>query len=209
VRPFTYVRATDPADAVARFHPGTMYLGGGTNLVDLMRLGVVQPRHVVDVSRLPLDQVRPADSGGLVTGAAVRNSDLAAHPLVRERYPMLARAVLTGASGQIRNMATVGGNLLQRTRCAYFQDVSMPCNKRSPGSLPSGRRRPREPGDSRAHRGHRRRRGVRRHPPVGHGRGPDRAGRERARHRAGWGPGHPDAGAAPVARRRAGSGHRT
>jgi xanthine dehydrogenase YagS FAD-binding subunit len=111
-----------------------MYLGGGTNLVDLMRLGVAGPDHLVDVSHLPLDQVRPADGGGLMIGAAVRNSDLAAHPLVRERYPMLSRAVLTGASGQIRNVATVGGNLLQRTRCGYFQDASMPCNKRSPGS---------------------------------------------------------------------------
>jgi xanthine dehydrogenase YagS FAD-binding subunit len=134
VRAFTYVRAADPADAVARFGPGTMYLGGGTNLVDLMRLGVAGPDHLVDVSHLPLDQVRPADGGGLMIGAAVRNSDLAAHPLVRERYPMLSRAVLTGASGQIRNVATVGGNLLQRTRCGYFQDASMPCNKRSPGS---------------------------------------------------------------------------
>jgi xanthine dehydrogenase YagS FAD-binding subunit len=134
VRAFTYERAGDPAEAVARFGPGAMYLGGGTNLVDLMRLGVATPDYLVDVSHLPLDQVRPADGGGLLIGAAVRNSDLAAHPLVRERYPMLARAVLTGASGQIRNMATVGGNLLQRTRCGYFQDVSMPCNKRCPGS---------------------------------------------------------------------------
>ncbi|MBV9381732.1 MAG: xanthine dehydrogenase family protein subunit M [Streptosporangiaceae bacterium] len=135
MRPFAYFRAEDPADAVARFGPGAMYLGGGTNLVDLMRLGVARPGLLVDVSRLPLDRVGPAaGGGGLLIGAAVRNSDLAAHPLVRERYPMLARAVLSGASGQIRNMATVGGNLLQRTRCAYFQDVSMPCNKRAPGS---------------------------------------------------------------------------
>jgi xanthine dehydrogenase YagS FAD-binding subunit len=134
MRAFSYARAESPADAVARFRPGTMYLGGGTNLVDLMRLGVAGPDHLVDVSHLPLDQVRPLDGGGMLIGAAARNSDLAAHPLVRERYPMLARAVLTGASGQIRNMATVGGNLLQRTRCGYFQDVSMPCNKRSPGS---------------------------------------------------------------------------
>jgi xanthine dehydrogenase YagS FAD-binding subunit len=133
MRAFSYERAEDTADAVARFGPGTMYLGGGTNLVDLMRLGVAGPEHLVDVSGLPLGRVEPA-GGGLLIGAAVRNSDLAAHPLVRERYPMLARAVLSGASGQIRNMATVGGNLLQRTRCAYFQDVSMPCNKRSPGS---------------------------------------------------------------------------
>jgi xanthine dehydrogenase YagS FAD-binding subunit len=133
MRPFEYARAVDARDAVARYRPGTMYLGGGTNLVDLMRLGVAEPDHLVDVSRLPLDGVEASD-GGLRIGAAVRNSDLAAHPLVRERYPMLARALLAGASGQVRNMATVAGNLLQRTRCPYFQDVSKPCNKRRPGS---------------------------------------------------------------------------
>jgi xanthine dehydrogenase YagS FAD-binding subunit len=133
VRTFEYARAADQADAVARFRPGTMYLGGGTNLVDLMRLGVATPDALVDVSRLPLGGIEP-DGEGLRIGAAVRNSDLAAHPLVRERYPVLARAVLAGASGQVRNMATVGGNLLQRTRCPYFQDVSKPCNKRRPGS---------------------------------------------------------------------------
>jgi xanthine dehydrogenase YagS FAD-binding subunit len=110
-----------------------MYLGGGTNLVDLMRLGVAEPDALVDVSGLGGAAVEPAGDG-LLIGAAVRNSDLAAHPAVRERYPMLARAVLAGASGQVRNMATVGGNLLQRTRCSYFQDVSKPCNKRQPGS---------------------------------------------------------------------------
>ncbi|MEW9528570.1 xanthine dehydrogenase family protein subunit M [Microbispora sp. NPDC049125] len=133
MKAFEYARAADQAEAVAMFRPGVMYLGGGTNLVDLMRLGVARPDTLVDVSRLPLDGIEP-DGGGLRIGAAVRNSDLAAHPLVRERYPMLARAVLEGASGQVRNMATVGGNLLQRTRCAYFQDVSKPCNKRLPGS---------------------------------------------------------------------------
>ncbi len=111
------------------FAPGTMYLGGGTNLVDLMRLGVAAPDRLIDVSRLPLAGIGFAGET-LRIGAAVRNSDLAAHPLVRTRYPMLARAVLAGASGQIRNMATVGGNLLQRTRCPYFQDISRPCNKR-------------------------------------------------------------------------------
>jgi len=133
MRPFSYARADDTGDAVALFRPGTMYLGGGTNLVDLMRLGVARPDALVDVTRLPHDAVE-TDGDGLRIGAAVRNSDLAAHPLVRERYPMLARAVLSGASGQIRNMATVGGNLLQRTRCPYFQDVSQPCNKRRPAS---------------------------------------------------------------------------
>ena len=130
MRAFRYERATDSWDAVGKFRPGTAYLGGGTNLVDLMRLGVATPDRLVDVSRLPHDQIEEAADGTVRIGAAVRNSDLAVHRLVRERYPMLARAVLAGASGQIRNMATVGGNLLQRTRCPYFQDPSMPCNKR-------------------------------------------------------------------------------
>ncbi|MEV4223160.1 xanthine dehydrogenase family protein subunit M [Nonomuraea sp. NPDC049725] len=133
MKAFEYTRAADPAAAVAGFRPGDMYLGGGTNLVDLMRLGVAEPERLVDVSRLPLDRVEAAGDG-LRVGAAVRNSDLGTHPLVLARYPMLARAVLSGASGQIRNLATVGGNLLQRTRCPYFQDVSKPCNKRRPGS---------------------------------------------------------------------------
>ncbi|TMS00563.1 FAD binding domain-containing protein [Nonomuraea basaltis] len=133
MKPFEYARAGSPSDAVRRFRPGTMYLGGGTNLVDLMRLGVAEPDHLVDVSRLPLDAIEQVRDR-LRIGAAVRNSDLGAAPLVRGRYPMLARAVLAGASGQVRNMATVAGNLLQRTRCAYFQDVTRPCNKRRPGS---------------------------------------------------------------------------
>ena len=133
MQPFAYTRARDVPDAVTRFRAGTMYLGGGTNLVDLMRLGVAEPEQLVDVSRLPLGRIDETGDG-LLIGAAVRNSDLAAHPLVRERYPMLARALLVGASGQVRNMATVGGNLLQRTRCSYFQDVSQACNKRHPGS---------------------------------------------------------------------------
>jgi xanthine dehydrogenase YagS FAD-binding subunit len=133
MKTFAYNRPRDVAGAVAGFRPGTMYLGGGTNLVDLMRLGVAEPEHLVDVSKLPLRSIE-ADGDGLLIGAAVRNSDLARHPVLRERYPMLARAVLNGASGQVRNMATVGGNLLQRTRCSYFQDVTKACNKRSPGS---------------------------------------------------------------------------
>ncbi len=137
MRVFSYERAADAASAIAAVAGdgrSVMYLGGGTNLVDLMRLGVERPAHLVDVSRLPHDQVEEADDGSLRIGAAVRNSDLAAHPLVRERYPLLAQALLSGASGQLRNLATVGGNLLQRTRCPYFQDVSKPCNKRDPGS---------------------------------------------------------------------------
>jgi xanthine dehydrogenase YagS FAD-binding subunit len=135
MKAFEYSRARGVADAVAQAQrPGAMYLGGGTNLVDLMRLGVATPDHLVDVSRLSHDQVEETPEGGLRIGAAMRNSDLARHPLITGRYPVLAQAVLAGASGQVRNMATAGGNLLQRTRCAYFQDTSMPCNKRDPGS---------------------------------------------------------------------------
>jgi xanthine dehydrogenase YagS FAD-binding subunit len=134
VKLFRYARAADARDALERFRPGTMYLGGGTNLVDLMRLGVARPDSLVDVTRLPYDTIDTDGGDGLRIGAAVRNSDLAAHPAVRDRYPMLARAVLSGASGQVRNMATTAGNLLQRTRCPYFQDVSRPCNKRRPAS---------------------------------------------------------------------------
>jgi xanthine dehydrogenase YagS FAD-binding subunit len=134
MKAFSYARAPDARAAVAEYHAGTAYLGGGTNLVDLMRLGVLAPDRVVDVSGATSDQIEAAADGGLLIGSGVRNSDLAANRAVRQRYPLLARAVLDGASGQIRNMATVGGNLLQRTRCPYFQDVSMPCNKRLPGS---------------------------------------------------------------------------
>jgi xanthine dehydrogenase YagS FAD-binding subunit len=136
VIPFDYHRVDDPAEAVAlvaRF-PDAAFLAGGTNLVDHMKLGVAGPQMLVDVSGLPLDRVEETADGGLRIGTAVRNSDLAAHPLVRERYPALARALLSGASGQLRNAATTGGNLLQRTRCVYFQDVTTPCNKRTPGA---------------------------------------------------------------------------
>src|SRR5919201_4268230 len=136
LKPFRYERARDEAGAVALLAatPGARFLGGGTNLVDLMRLGVETPDVLVDVSRLPLDRVEPLPGGGLRVGAAVRNGDLAADPAVRERYPALAQALLSGASGQVRNQASVAGNLLRRTRCGYFQDVPKPCNKRAPGS---------------------------------------------------------------------------
>jgi len=134
MKPFGYDRAETAADAVAAAAAGATYLGGGTNLVDLMKLGVVAPDRLVDVSRLPHAEIEERGGGGLRIGAAVRNSDLAVHPAVRERYPVLSEALLAGASGQLRNLATVGGNLLQRTRCPYFQDVTKPCNKRSPGS---------------------------------------------------------------------------
>jgi xanthine dehydrogenase YagS FAD-binding subunit len=137
MRPFTYERPEDAAGAVALLDdagPAARYLGGGTNLVDLMKLGVESPDVLVDVTRLPHDRIEELDGGGLRIGAAVRNSDLAASRLVRDAYPVLAQAVLAGASGQLRNMATVGGNLLQRTRCAYFTDVTKACNKREPGT---------------------------------------------------------------------------
>ncbi|MET8174463.1 FAD binding domain-containing protein [Streptomyces clavifer] len=136
MKPFAYLRPRSVAEAVraGAGHPGALFLGGGTNLVDLMKLGVESPGLLIDVSRLPLDRVTRTDDGGLRIGATVRNSDLAAHPGVRSDYPALSQALLAGASGQLRNTATTGGNLLQRTRCPYFQDVSKPCNKRLPGS---------------------------------------------------------------------------
>jgi len=136
MRPFSYERAVDAQGAVAAVaaRPGARFIAGGTNLLDLMKLGVERPGHLVDISRLPLDRVEPTPEGGLRIGAQVRNGDLAADPAVRQRYPVLAQALLAGASGQIRNKASTGGNLLQRTRCPYFQDLALPCNKRSPGS---------------------------------------------------------------------------
>ena len=121
----------------SRCSPRTMVRGisgGGTNLVDLMKDGVETPTRLVDVRSLPLDGVRETADGGLLIGATTTNSDIAAHPEVRRRYPALSQAILAGASGQLRNMATVGGNLLQRTRCPYFADPAQPCNKRNPGS---------------------------------------------------------------------------
>ncbi|EFL21613.1 oxidoreductase, molybdopterin-binding subunit [Streptomyces himastatinicus ATCC 53653] len=136
MREFGYERVHDVSGAVALLgaDPDARYLGGGTNLVDLMKTGVERPARLIDVRDLPLDQIEATPDGGLRIGATVTNSDLAAHPDVRSRYPGLAQAVLAGASGQLRNMATVGGNLLQRTRCGYFTDTAKPCNKRVPGS---------------------------------------------------------------------------
>ncbi|MBB2918457.1 FAD binding domain-containing protein [Cupriavidus alkaliphilus] len=133
---FSYERAGNAAEAVQAVasRDGARFIGGGTNLLDLMKLGIEQPRHLVDVSRLPLAAIEDAADGGLRIGAQVRNSDLAADPRVRARYPLLSQALLAGASGQIRNKASTAGNLLQRTRCAYFYDPHMPCNKRTPGS---------------------------------------------------------------------------
>ena len=127
----------DVADAAPRSRPsspGAKFIAGGTNLLDLMKLQVETPTLLVDVNRLPLAAVAARPDGGLRIGALVRNSDLANHPLVRDGYPLLSQALLAGASAQLRNMATVGGNLLQRTRCYYFRDTAMPCNKREPGT---------------------------------------------------------------------------
>src|SRR5438132_8719125 len=136
MNPFRYERASDAASAVALLaeNPNGAFLGGGTNLVDHMKLGVAQPDLLVDVARLPYDGIEPLPHGGMRIGATVRNSELAADRTIRTRYPMLTQALLAGASGQLRNLATTGGNLLQRTRCVYFQDVSKPCNKRIAGS---------------------------------------------------------------------------
>jgi xanthine dehydrogenase YagS FAD-binding subunit len=135
MRSFDYRRAADPTEALSiAGAEGARYLGGGTNLVDLMRQNIEAPAVLVDVSRLH-GTIEDTSNGGLLIGAAVRNSVVAAHPAVRTRYPMLARALLAGASAQIRNMATVGGNILQRTRCAYFYDAAgSRCNKREPGA---------------------------------------------------------------------------
>ncbi|WP_324276394.1 xanthine dehydrogenase family protein subunit M [Blastococcus brunescens] len=136
MREFRYERATDVAGAVALLAdaPEGAFLGGGTNLVDLMKLGVATPDVLVDVRELTSREVTELPDGGLRIGAGVPNADLAADRRVRERFPVLAQALLAGASGQLRNRATTGGNLLQRTRCSYFTDVTRPCNKRSPGS---------------------------------------------------------------------------
>ncbi|MGN6871420.1 MAG: FAD binding domain-containing protein [Solirubrobacteraceae bacterium] len=137
MRPFRFERAADAAQAVALLNGEgeARYLGGGTNLVDLMRLGVETPAVLIDVARLGgHDRIEETDDGGLRIGAALSNSELAVDSRVRTRYPVLSDAVLHGASGQLRNLATVGGNLLQRTRCAYFTDVTKSCNKREPGS---------------------------------------------------------------------------
>lgn len=135
MKPFTYERATDALSAVKAVAGtrGAKFIAGGTNLLDLMKLDIEQPTHLVDVARLPLAGIEPAD-GGLRIGGAVTNSRLAADPRVRADYPVLARAIVSGASGQLRNKATTAGNLLQRTRCAYFYDTAKPCNKRAPGS---------------------------------------------------------------------------
>ena len=139
---FEFIRPSDPAEAVALAAQAktaqqgaeVRFLAGGTTLVDLMKLNVETPAQLIDINRLPLDQIEATSDGGLKIGATVRNSDLAHHPIVQRDYPVLSQALLSGASTQLRNRATTAGNLLQRTRCVYFRDTAMPCNKREPGT---------------------------------------------------------------------------
>lgn len=134
MNPFVYMTPDDAYDAVAALDDATRPVAGGTNLIDLMKVNVMRPASLVDINALAFNGVTETEKGGLLLGALARNADTAYHPLVRERYPMLSAAILAGASPQIRNMASNGGNLLQRTRCYYFYDVAVPCNKREPGS---------------------------------------------------------------------------
>lgn len=144
MRPFTYSRAKDPSSAIKELagNPNAKFLAGGTNLIDLMKEDVERPDAIIDITTLKLAEIKPisagSNKGGLSIGGLGKNTDAANHPLVRQNYPLLTQAILAGASGQIRNMATNGGNLLQRTRCPYFYEVAMPCNKREPGG-PSSR----------------------------------------------------------------------
>src|SRR5712672_194209 len=142
MKTFEFIRPTDPAAAVAtaaraktaQQGADVRFLAGGTTLIDLMKLNVETPARILDINRLPLDKIEATPDGGLKIGATVRNSDLANHPKVMRDYAVLSQALLAGASAQLRNMATTAGNLLQRTRCAYFRDTAMACNKREPGS---------------------------------------------------------------------------
>jgi xanthine dehydrogenase YagS FAD-binding subunit len=142
MRTFEFVRPANPAAAIAAASQAKTaqqgadirFVAGGTTLIDLMKLNVETPARLLDINRFPLDKIEPAPDGGLKIGATVRNSDLAYHPIVQKSYPVLSQAILSGASAQLRNMATTAGNLLQRTRCAYFRDIAMPCNKREPGT---------------------------------------------------------------------------
>src|SRR5437868_3342840 len=136
MKPFTYERAKSPAEAAAALarNPGAKFIAGGTNLLDLMKLEIETPSHLIDVNGLALDKIESTPDGGLRIGALVRNTDLAADERVRRDYGLLSRALLAGASGQLRNRETTAGNLLQRTRCPYFYDTHQACNKRQPGS---------------------------------------------------------------------------
>jgi xanthine dehydrogenase YagS FAD-binding subunit len=134
MNPFAYSKPTDVSAAIHLTGPATRFIAGGTNLLDLMKENVARPEHLIDITGLPLKDVTETAGGGLLIGALVSNADLAWHPLVEQRYPLLSQALLAGASPQLRNMASTGGNLLQRTRCYYFYDSKVPCNKREPGT---------------------------------------------------------------------------
>ncbi|WP_392891607.1 FAD binding domain-containing protein [Pseudomonas migulae] len=134
MNPFHYTKPDSVRDAVHLAGPASRFIAGGTNLLDLIKENITRPEHLIDITGLPLREVSETASGGLMIGALVSNADLAWHPLIEQRYPMLSQAILAGASPQLRNMASTGGNLLQRTRCYYFYDASVPCNKREPGS---------------------------------------------------------------------------
>ena len=166
MRPFNYSRADSPAAAAALAAQveGAKFIAGGTNLLDLMKLDIETPLHLIDVNHLGLDQIEATPDGGLRIGALVRNTDLAADHRVRNDYALLSRALLAGASGQLRNMASTAGNLLQRTRCPYFYDTNQACNKRQPGSGCAA-----IGGVSRQLGIDRRQRRLHRHPPERHG----------------------------------------
>lgn len=136
MRPFKYTRASDAREAARTVtaNPHAKFLAGGTNILDLMKEDVERPAELVDLTRLKLAEIKAAPGGGVTIGALAKNTDTANHPLIRQNYPLLTQAIVAGASGQLRNMATNGGNLMQRTRCQYFYDTSMPCNKREPGT---------------------------------------------------------------------------
>ncbi|WP_263260212.1 xanthine dehydrogenase family protein subunit M [Pseudomonas sp. RIT-PI-S] len=134
MNPFNYARASDVNEALALYRPGSRFIAGGTNLLDLMKENLVQPERLIDITRLPLHEITLQGNDRVRIGALVSNADLAQNPLIQARYPLLSQAILAGASPQLRNMATTGGNLLQRTRCYYFYDAGVPCNKRQPGS---------------------------------------------------------------------------
>jgi xanthine dehydrogenase YagS FAD-binding subunit len=134
MNPFSYSKPSDIAQAVNLTGPTSRFIAGGTNLLDLMKENVARPEHLIDITGLPMKDVRATDSGGVMIGSLVSNADLAWHPLIERGYPLLSQAILAGASPQLRNMASTGGNLLQRTRCYYFYDTNTPCNKREPGT---------------------------------------------------------------------------
>ncbi|MFN3356323.1 MAG: FAD binding domain-containing protein [Pseudomonas sp.] len=134
MNPFHYSKPNDVHEAVHLSSAVSRFIAGGTNLLDLMKENISRPEHLIDITGLPLHDIKQTASGGLLIGALVSNADLAWHPLVEQRYPLLSQAILAGASPQLRNMASTGGNLLQRTRCYYFYDATVPCNKREPGS---------------------------------------------------------------------------